>query len=437
MSTIRAIRGMNDILPGETPCWQFLERTVASLLRSYGYGEIRLPVVEHTELFKRSIGEVTDIVEKEMYTFDDRKGESLALRPEGTAGCMRAAIQQGLLNVPQRLWYMGPMFRYERPQKGRQRQFHQIGAEALGIATPDMDAEVIIMLARLWQQLGIADSVQLRLNSIGSLSARKAYRSALTNYLQEHEEALDEDSRRRLQSNPLRILDSKNSATQALLDKAPALPDFLDEESAADFQRLCVLLEAAGVEYVIDTRLVRGLDYYNKTVFEWVTDQLGAQGTVCGGGRYDGLVEQLGGRTTPAVGFAMGMERLVLLMNEVSNIECAAPGVDAYVVAVGDEAQCVALATVEQLRSELPGLSIVQHTGGGSFKSQMKKADKSGARLALIWGEDEVAANTVTMKPLRNAGENTERATQQSVALNELEATLSSACAQQDLERGQ
>ena len=412
---------MNDILPDETPYWQFLERTVKRLLESYGYGEIRLPVVEQTELFRRSIGEVTDIVEKEMYTFDDRNGESLTLRPEGTAGCVRAAIQQGLLGVPRRLWYAGPMFRYERPQKGRQRQFHQIGAEAFGVAGPDMDAELVLLSARLWRQLGIADGVQLQLNSIGSSEARRAYRDALVTYLEQRRDALDEDSQRRLGSNPLRILDSKNPQTQALLDEAPALADYLDEESRADFDRLCDLLRAAAVPFTINPRLVRGLDYYNKTVFEWVTDRLGAQGTICAGGRYDGLVEQLGGKATPGVGFAMGMERLVLLLRESDALAGADTGADVYVVAVGDDAQRAALAAVEAVRDRRPQLRIVQHTGGGSFKSQMKKADRSGARVALIWGEDEVAAATVTLKPLR-VGDGT--AAQHSLPCGELDAAL-------------
>ena len=424
MSKLTAIRGMNDILPDETPYWQFLEQTVGRVLASYGYGEIRLPVVEKTELFKRSIGEVTDIVEKEMYTFDDRNAESLTLRPEGTAGCVRAAIQQSLLGVPRRLWYAGPMFRYERPQKGRQRQFHQIGVEAFGIATPDMDAELILLSARLWRQLGIDGSVELQLNSIGSAAARRDYRAALVAYLEQHVDALDEDSQRRLHSNPLRILDSKNPATQALLDAAPAMADYLDEESRDDFARLCELLQAAGVPYVVNTRLVRGLDYYNKTVFEWVTDSLGAQGTVCAGGRYDGLVEQLGGKATPGIGFAMGMERLVLLLIELGVMPDAAPVADVYVVAVGGPAQQAAVAVVERLRDQQPALAIVQHTGGGSFKSQMKKADKSGARVALIWGEDEAATRTVTIKPLRVMGDDGERAVQQTVPAEELEATL-------------
>ena len=429
MSNIRAIRGMNDILPDETPHWQHLEQTVSRVLSSYGYGEIRLPLVESTRLFKRSIGEVTDIVEKEMYSFDDRNGDSLTLRPEGTAGCVRAAIQQGLLGVPQRLWYAGPMFRYERPQKGRQRQFHQIGVEAFGVPTPDMDAEIILLSARIWRQLGLVDSVALQLNSIGSSSARQAYRSALVEYLQQREDALDEDSQRRLHSNPLRILDSKNPQTQALLDGAPALADFLDEESRDDFARLRELLDAAGQRYVVNARLVRGLDYYNKTVFEWVTDRLGAQGTVCAGGRYDGLVEQLGGKPTPAVGFAMGMERLVLLLLESAQAVPAGRGVDAYVVAVGEAAQREALAAVEAVRDKLGELVILQHTGAGSFKSQLKKADKSGARVALIWGEDEVANGKVTIKQLRDQAAQVDNPGQQTVPREHLEATLVAAFA--------
>lgn len=417
MSNFRAIRGMNDILPDETPYWQLLEATVGDLLASYGYGEIRLPLVEQTELFSRSIGEVTDIVEKEMYSFADRKGDSLSLRPEGTAGCVRAVIQQGLLIGSQRLWYSGPMFRYERPQKGRQRQFHQIGVEAFGIATPDIDAELILITARLWRQLGLGDSVELQLNSIGSSDARAAYRTALVAYLDSHRQALDEDSQRRLDSNPLRILDSKNADTQALLDSAPSLADYLDEESREDFERLCTLLTAAGVPFVINPRLVRGLDYYNKTVFEWVTSRLGAQGTICAGGRYDGLVEQLGGKSTPGVGFAMGMERLVLLLAELGQ-QVPAAAADVYVVAVGDDAVATALASAEALRDAIPGIRLVQNVGGGSFKSQMKKADKSGASVALIWGEDEVAAGRVTMKTLRGQSE------QHSLPVEELTGAL-------------
>jgi histidyl-tRNA synthetase len=394
---------------------------LAAVLAAYGYGEIRLPVVEKTALFKRSIGEVTDIVEKEMYTFDDRNGDSMTLRPEGTAGCVRAAIQQGILNTPRRLWYAGPMFRYERPQKGRQRQFHQTGVESFGVATPDMDAELIVLCARLWRRLGLTDCVELQINSIGNAETRKAYRDALVDYLQQHLDALDEDSKRRLHSNPLRILDSKNLETQAILDGGPTLKDFLDEEANTDFARLCELLDAAGVAYVVNRRLVRGLDYYNKTVFEWVTERLGAQGTVCAGGRYDGLVKQLGGKPTPAVGFAMGMERLVLLLAEQGVVADAAT-VDVYVVAVGNDAELMALVSTERVREKNPQLRIMQHAGGGSFKSQMKKADKSGARVALIWGENEVAAQAVTIKSLREG--NGERLEQSTVPLGELDSTL-------------
>ncbi|MDG2326119.1 MAG: histidine--tRNA ligase, partial [Halioglobus sp.] len=355
MSNIRAIRGMNDILPDVTPSWQYVETVIGSLMASYGYSEMRMPIVEQTDLFRRGVGETTDIVEKEMYTFLDRNEESLTLRPEGTAGCVRAAIQHGLLNTVQRLWYTGAMFRYERPQKGRQRQFHQVGAEAFGVASPDMDAEVILLTARLWRELGIAEDVQLQLNSIGNAESRNAYRDALVAYLRERVDALDEDSQRRLDSNPLRILDSKNQETQAVLDGAPSLVDFLDEESAADFSRLRELLDAAGVAYSLNPRLVRGLDYYNKTVFEWVTDRLGAQGTVCGGGRYDGLVEQLGGKSVPGVGFAMGIERLVLLLEECGQLPPAEASADVYVVSFGDSAQTAALAAAEQLRDAIPG----------------------------------------------------------------------------------
>jgi len=426
VSNIRAVRGMHDILPDETPHWRLLEQTVSRLLASYGYGEIRLPLVEKTELFSRSIGEVTDIVEREMYSFADRNGDSLTLRPEGTAGCVRAVIQQGLLAVPQRLWYSGPMFRYERPQKGRQRQFQQIGVESFGVASPDMDAEHILVCARLWRELGLADCVQLQINSIGSNTARNAYREALVSYLNAHKNALDEDSQRRLHSNPLRILDSKNPQTQALLNDAPMLADYLDEESRDDFAQLRELLTVGGVEYVVNQRLVRGLDYYNKTVYEWVTDRLGAQGTICGGGRYDGLVEQLGGKATPAIGFAMGMERLVLLMLEATATDAAPTAqADIYAVAVGDAAHKMALATVESLRAQLgAAVAIVQHVGGGSFKSQLKRADKSGARVALIWGEDEVRSGSVTVKHLRDEAGQAEKTGQQTMPREQLEATL-------------
>ena len=417
MTTLRSIRGMSDVLPANTPHWHFFEATVARLLDAYGYEEIRMPVVEATALFSRSIGEVTDIVEKEMYSFDDRNGDSLTLRPEGTAGCVRAAIQHNLIASPCRLWYSGPMFRYERPQKGRQRQFHQVGVELFGYAGPDAEAELLVLLARLWREFGIADSVELEINSIGSAEARREYRDALVAFLEQRRDALDEDSQRRLSSNPLRILDSKNPQTQALLDEAPLFEDFLDEESAQDFAELRALLDAAGVAYRINPRLVRGLDYYNKTVFEWVTDSLGAQGTVCAGGRYDGLVEQLGGRPTPGVGFAMGVERLLLMLEAAGRI----PGQnapDVFVIAMGDDARRAALAAAEGLRDAHPGLRMQQQLGGGSFKSQMKKADRSGATIALLWGDDEVAAGEVSVKPLRSD------AAQQRMALDELAAAL-------------
>lgn len=410
MNALRSIRGMHDVLPTQSPHWQFLEGEIAALLASYGYAEIRLPIVESTALFQRSIGAVTDIVEKEMYRFEDRNGDSLSLRPEGTAGCARAAIQHSLLASPCRLWYQGPMFRYERPQKGRQRQFHQIGAEIFGCATPDADAELIVLLARLWKRLGIEHAVALEINSIGSPGDRAAYRAALLAYLERYRDDLDEDSRRRLATNPLRILDSKNPQTQALLDAAPRLDAYLDaganasaDSARADFQALRAGLDAAGVAYRINHRLVRGLDYYNKTVFEWVTDTLGAQGTVCAGGRYDGLVEQLGGRATPGVGFAMGVERLLLMLDSVQRLpQPRRP--DLFVVASGAAARQAALAAVETLRDLFPPWTIVQHLGEGSLRSQMKKADRSGAALALLWGEDEVQQGSVTLKPLRGNG---------------------------------
>jgi histidyl-tRNA synthetase len=392
---------MNDILPDESPRWQLLERLLTDNLQAYGYREIRLPVVEHTELFKRSIGEVTDIVEKEMYSFPDRNDESLTLRPEGTAGCVRAVAQHGLLNSPQRLWYGGAMFRYERPQKGRQRQFHQVGVECFGFEGPDIDAELVLLGQRLWRALGVDSAISLQLNSLGSSESRRAYREALIEFLGNHRDQLDEDSVRRLESNPLRILDSKNPGVQELLGEAPSLLNYLDAESEAHFQGLRDLLDYAGVSYTINDRLVRGLDYYNRSVFEWVTDALGAQGTVCGGGRYDFLVEQLGGRATPAAGFAMGLERLVLLMDELGVGPHNAPAAAVYLVAVGDAAQAEALAGAELVRDALPGVPVVVNSGGGSFKSQMKKADKSGATLAVIFGEQEVAERTATLKPLR------------------------------------
>ena len=400
-NTIQAIRGMNDLLPDQSPAWQQVESIIRNVAASYGYSEIRMPVLESTQLFKRSIGEVTDIVEKEMYTFDDRNGESVTLRPEGTASCVRAGNQHGLLyNQIQRLWYMGPMFRYERPQKGRYRQFHQFGIETFGIDSADADAEVILLSARLWQAFGIADQVELQLNSLGSNEARANYRDALRSYLSDYASELDEDSQRRLETNPLRILDSKDANTQKLLENAPKLSDYWDDESREHFKQLTMRLENAGVKYTLNERLVRGLDYYNRTVFEWVTTALGAQGTVCAGGRYDGLVEQLGGKSTPAVGFAMGMERLVLLLQEQNKLTPRRT-VDAYLMPLGEEAELNAPRIAEQLRNELPDLRLVTHCGGGAMKKQMKKADKSGAEVALIIGADEIAQQQVTVKPLR------------------------------------
>ena len=396
---------MNDILPEQTPAWRYLENTLVDLLDGYGYKEIRLPIVEYTELFARGIGEGTDVVDKEMYTFRDRNEESLTLRPEGTAGCVRAVLEHGLSGggQVQKLWYAGPMFRYEKPQKGRYRQFHQVGVEAFNLPGPDVDAELIVLTWRLWKKLGLADAVTLQLNSLGSSEARAAYRDALVAYLQERFEQLDEDSQRRLTTNPLRILDSKNEATQAVLVGAPTLGDYLDEESRLHFDGVRARLDAAGIRYEINHKLVRGLDYYNRTVFEWVTDKLGAQGTVCAGGRYDGLVSQLGGKATPGVGFAMGVERLVLLLETLELLPAELNrAADVYVCAFGEAAELAALTLVERLRDELPALRLLLNSGGGSFKSQFKKADKSGARFALILGEDELAARVVGCKPLRD-----------------------------------
>ncbi|WP_226597427.1 histidine--tRNA ligase [Marinobacter nauticus] len=404
LAKIQAIRGMNDILPDQTPVWQYVESTVRRVLGQYGYQEIRMPVVEHTELFKRSIGEVTDIVEKEMYTFEDRNGDSLTLRPEGTAGCVRAAEEHGLLfNQTRRLWYTGPMFRHERPQKGRYRQFHQIGVECFGMAGPDIDAELLILTARLWSALGLSDHARLEINSIGTSDSRKVYRQALVAYLEQYQDKLDDDSKRRLTTNPLRILDSKDPATREILQGAPSLDDYLDDESRQHFEQLKAMLDAAGVAYTVNPALVRGLDYYGKTVFEWITDSLGAQGTICAGGRYDGLVEQLGGKPTVAVGFAMGLERLILLLETLELVpEHVNNQADVYVTAMGDQAVAPAMALAETLRNELPGRIVVSHCGGGSFKSQMKKADRSGARFAVILGENEVAQVTAGLKPLRD-----------------------------------
>lgn len=403
MKTIQAIRGMNDILPERSPLWQYAEAHMRALYASYGYSEIRTPLVEDTALFRRSIGEVTDIVEKEMYTFSDRNDESITLRPEGTAGCVRAALQHGLLhNQIQKLWYTGAMFRYERPQKGRYRQFHQFGAEVFGLAGPDIDAEIIIMSARLWQRLGIADHLTLQLNTLGTADSRARYKADLVAYLQQHVARLDEDSQRRLSSNPLRILDSKSAETQQVLDDAPAFFSYLDDESRAHFDQLCAYLDAAGVSYEVNPRLVRGLDYYGKTVFEWVTSALGAQGTVMGGGRYDGLVEQLGGKPTPAIGFGMGVERLLLLLEALAVVpDTVRQTVDLCLVAVGEEAERQKLQLAERLRSAVPDVRLHTVLGDGSFKSKMKKADKSGAHLGFIVGDDEVAQQMFTVKNLR------------------------------------
>ncbi len=398
---IQSIRGMNDLLPEQSSDWQYIENHLRQVVAAYGYNEIRMPIVEATELFKRSIGEVTDIVEKEMYTFDDRNGDSLTLRPEGTASCVRAAMQHGLLhNQTQRLWYMGPMFRHERPQRGRYRQFHQIGVETFGFDGPDIDAELIFMSARFLKRLGLSEHTTLQINSLGSKVTRAAYREILVAYLNEHRELLDEDSLRRLESNPLRVLDSKNPQMQAMIQAAPKLVDHLDEESRVHFETLCATLDGTGIQYQINPCLVRGLDYYAKTVFEWVTDKLGAQGTVCAGGRFDGLVEQLGGKPTPACGFAAGIERLVELLKEVST-ERSTDKVDVYLVMAGDKAVSAGMVLAESLRDHNSSLRLITNCGAGSFKAQMKRADKSGASIALILGDDEIEQGTITLKYLR------------------------------------
>ena len=401
--SIQAVRGMNDILPDEAVLWEELEETLRSWLQSYGYRNLRTPLLEPTALFRRAIGEATDIVEKEMYSFvDELNGEALTLRPEATASTVRSAIQHNLLyGNPQRLYYMGPMYRHERPQKGRYRQFHQVGAEALGYTGPDVDAELLLMCARLWDDLGL-DDIKLQLNSIGSAEERLRHRAELVQYLQAHEEALDEDARRRVHTNPLRVLDSKNPLMQPLIEAAPRLLDHLGEASLAHFEGVQQVLKDVGIPYSINPRMVRGLDYYNLTVFEWVTDRLGAQGTVCGGGRYDGLFEQIGGKPTPACGFAMGLERLLALMQEARAPQPAAQ-CEVYVVHQGSAADRMAFGVAEELRNQ--GLSVMQHCGGGSFKVQMKKADASGAALAVIIGEDEAANNEVSVKHLRQERE--------------------------------
>ena len=400
---IQAIRGMNDILPTQSPLWQKVEAVLRSSVSAYGYSEIRTPIVENTDLFKRSIGEVTDIVEKEMYTFADNNGDSLTLRPEGTASTVRAGNENGLLyNQEQRLWYMGPMFRHERPQKGRYRQFNQFGVEVYGIGSADIDAEVLMLSARLWEKLGISEHVSLEINTLGDPAERAVYRDALIAFLELHKDALDEDSKRRMYSNPLRVLDSKDQNVQAILVDAPELMDFLGEESKTHFSQLRELLDAVGIKYTINPRLVRGLDYYNRTVFEWVTSSLGSQGTVLAGGRYDGLVAQLGGKDTPAVGFAMGLERIVLLLETLELTKDIPPEVDVYVTAMGDSCLVEAIKVAQELRSALPTLKVMSHCGGGNVKKQMKRADKSGASVALLIGEDELAEGMVTVKHLRN-----------------------------------
>lgn len=413
----KAIRGMNDVLPEASGTWRFVETIVREVIESYGYQEIRVPILEQTELFRRSIGEVTDIVEKEMYTFLDRNEESVTMRPEATAGMVRAGISHGLFhNQRQKLWTAGPMFRYEKPQRGRYRQFHQIDVEAMGYAGPDVDAELIIMSARMWQELGLSRLV-LELNSLGSLETRRKYRESLVNYFSAVKSKLDEDSIRRLEQNPLRILDSKNPDMQELIADAPIMLDYLDDESAQHFAELKVLLDAAGISYSVNPRLVRGLDYYNRTVFEWATDALGSQGAICAGGRYDGLVEKLGGRSTPAIGWAMGVERLVGLFEECGG-KVPDAGPDVYIVAVGQAALVRGFEISENLREAITGIRIELNLGGGSFKSQLKRADKSGAEFALVLGGDEVAENRAGLKPLRTDQD------QASVALEHLAVEL-------------
>ncbi|MEJ2308178.1 MAG: histidine--tRNA ligase [Gammaproteobacteria bacterium] len=406
MSKLQAIRGMHDILPEQSWIWRHLEQALEDLFDSFGYQEIRTPIVEQSQLFKRAIGEVTDIVEKEMYSFEDRNGDSLTLRPEGTAGVVRACIENGLLhNQTQRLWYRGPMFRHERPQKGRYRQFHQIGVEAFGFEGPDVDFEMLLMTAAMWDSLGIRD-VELQINTLGTPGERARYRENLVAYLEQHRDALDEDSERRLQTNPLRVLDSKNPQVQEIVREAPTLMAYLDEESRRHFDMLRAGLDRAGIPHVVNERLVRGLDYYVRTVFEWVTDRLGAQGTICAGGRFDGLVEQLGGKPTCGIGFGMGIERVIALIEEQGHL-AQPPVADLYIVNTAEtalEAQQIAM----RLRTQLPGTGVLVHCGGGGFKSQFRKADRSGARFALIMGPDEHEKGVVSVKPLREGGEQLE-----------------------------
>ena len=403
--SLKSIRGMHDVLPDDSHRWQSFEAIIRQLMSSYGYKEIRMPLVESSDLFCRSIGEVTDIVEKEMYTFEDRNGDKLSLRPEGTASCVRAGIQHGLLyNQVQRLWYSGPMFRHERPQKGRYRQFHQFGVETFGIATPDIDTELILIGARFWQRLGLK-GVRLELNTLGSNQARTKYKQVLVDYLNQHLELLDDDSKRRLQTNPLRILDSKNPAMKVMLDAAPLLSDHLDDESRQQFDKLTSSLDAVGIEYTINPRLVRCLDYYCKTVFEWITDDLGAQGTICAGGRYDGLVEQLGGKATPASGFALGVERILALLEAQQDQDSET--IDIYLLLLGEACELKGLLLAEKIREHYPDKKMITHCGGGSLKSQMKKADKSGADIAFILAEDELENKQLTVKYLRKKKQQT------------------------------
>ncbi len=407
MKAIKAVRGMYDSYGMDSRLWGRLDRAWGQIMHAHAYDQLRSPIVEPVGLFARAIGEVTDVVEKEMYVFEDRGGEKLALRPEGTAGVVRAGIEQGLLyNQIQKFWYAGPMYRYERPQKGRNRQFHQMGAEVFGLNGPDIDVELIEITAQLWRELGILDGVTLQLNTLGQSEERAAFRGQLVEFLNSIRSQLDEDSQRRIDTNPLRVLDSKNPDTQALLANAPVLSDFLGEESIAHFEGLKAGLEAAGIRYEINPKLVRGLDYYNRTVFEWVTDHLGAQGTICGGGRYDGLVEQLGGKATPGVGFALGVERVLLLIEAMEQIPSdLGRDADIYMMAATDAAEGQIRAMARELRAAQPELRVAVHHGGGSFKSRMKKADRSGAQMLVLLGDDELAAQTVTLKPMQGQGE--------------------------------
>ena len=418
---IQAITGMKDLLPEETPLWEKVEGILRETVESYGYSEIRMPILEKTDLFVRSIGEVTDVVEKEMYSFEDVGGDKLSLRPEGTAGCVRACNEHGIIhNQERRLWYMGPMFRHEKPQKGRYREFHQFGIEVFGLTGPDIDAEILMLTNRIWQKFGISDHVKLELNSLGSAEERKQYRSRLVSFLEEHKDVLDEDSKRRMYTNPLRVLDSKHEAVQELLKDAPKLSDFFGEETKAHFSGLRQLLDEAGIRYEINDRLVRGLDYYNYTVFEWVTDLLGAQSTICGGGRYDGLVEQLGGQPSPAVGCAIGLERFMLVAEAVGQQQSRGP-VDVYFCSMGENARRRSFQIAEKLRTDIRGLRLMMNCGDGAFKKQFKKADKSGAKYALVLGDDELSKGIVAVKDLRNDGN------QQEIALDDLAGFLKGA----------